>query len=64
VIDAQSKVHGCRWSAPTASETDAKPSRSRQASSSRFMRGTSAGPSYTSAVYSSISDAPAIERFR
>lgn len=47
------------WSAPTASATEAKPSRSRAASSSRLRRGMSAGPSYTSAVYNSTSDAPA-----
>lgn len=48
------------WSAPTASSTVLKPSRSRQSASSRLSRGTRAGPSYAMDVQSSTSDAPAM----
>lgn len=48
-----------RWSAPTASATDLKPSRARQAASSSFTRRTSAGPLNASDVYSCTREAPA-----
>ena len=45
------QVAGCaRWSAPTASATDRKPSASSSAASSRLMRGSSGRPSLRKAV--------------